>query len=282
MGMYYHTNSGEGKSVPEAARDYIGRGWNPVTVEDRGKKPSGGKDWQDIRITLLLARAGLTAEEVHGLVAAVTNFQNPDRADDLPRTAADAVTGHKKGEKTYGLPQFAKVFGEPVAKQVAEWLEYSHSGSTSSAPRDFADWPEPTQLPSGLLKVPALNPLMLPDKLAPWLEDIGDRMQVPLDFLGMPAMAVYGSAIGCKVCLRPKRQDDWGEVANIWVMLVARPGALKSPAVGETLKPVHFMMHAAAVEYSAQLKEYELDVEVYKRKRKKAIGGGGRPTDPEP
>ena len=100
-----------------------------------------------------------------------------------------------------------------------------HVGGTSEK-RAFEDWPEPTPLPSGLLRFPSLDPLMLPNKLAPWLQDIGDRMQIPLDFLGVPAMAVYGSAIGCKVCIRPKRQDDWGEVANLWVIIIARPGAL--------------------------------------------------------
>ena len=45
----------------------------------------------------LLARAGLDADEIRQLVAGVTNFQNPSRAGDLPRTAADAATGYSEG-----------------------------------------------------------------------------------------------------------------------------------------------------------------------------------------
>jgi hypothetical protein len=49
----YHTNSHEGKSVPsvlDAAREYISRGWNPVPIKYRDKKPSAGQGWQNIKI----------------------------------------------------------------------------------------------------------------------------------------------------------------------------------------------------------------------------------------
>src|SRR5215831_15307844 len=46
----YHTNSSERKPVPEAAREYVDRSWNPIPVDFRSKKPSNGKEWHLIRI----------------------------------------------------------------------------------------------------------------------------------------------------------------------------------------------------------------------------------------
>src|SRR5262249_38441959 len=132
-----------------------------------------------------LARAGLSPEEVRFLVSLITNRRFSSRADDLPRTASDAAAGYLKGDRAFGFPQFAKIFGNNVAKQVADWLGYRHKGSVSglSAPPPPAleDWPDPIDLPSGLEKVPPLDPEILPENVAPWLEDIADRMQVPLD-----------------------------------------------------------------------------------------------------
>ena len=227
-----------------------------------------------------LARAGLTADAVRDTVEAIAQFSNPERAEELSRTAGDAADAHNDGERAYGLPELAKTFGDDVAKEVAEWLDYSTT--KASADRSTEDWPEPTPPPSGLSPVPALDPEMLPDKLRPWLEDIADRMQVPLDFVSVPAMAVFGSVIGCKVGIHPKRQDDWTEVANLWAMIIARPGFMKSPAVSEILRPMQRSAESAAATYSGLVKEYEMDADIHKHKRGVAVKKGERFTDPEP
>ena len=134
-----------------------------------------------------------------------------------------------------------------------------------------ADWPEPTPLPSGLLPVPKIDPLMLPEKLAPWLEDTSDRMQVPLDFAAVSAMVVYGSVIGCKVGVRPKQQDDWTEVCNLWGLIIARPGFMKSPTVSEILRAAYHAAEIAAETHAALKKEYEYEREVHKKKRADAV-----------
>jgi putative DNA primase/helicase len=123
---------------------------------------------------------------------------------------------------------------------------------------------------------------MLPEKLVPWLEDIADRMQVPLDFVGVPAMAVFGSVIGCKVGIRPKQEDDWTEVANVWAIIIARPGFMKSPAVTEILRPMYRSAEDAAETYSDLQKEYEFEAEIYKAKRSASVKKGQRLADPEP
>src|SRR5262249_29237529 len=98
----------------------------PVTDAVFGRKSAPAAHWLYITAALavggFLARAGFSPEEVRALVGAITDYKNPDRANDLPRTAEDAATQHHEGKQAYGLPKLIGVFGEAVAKRVAEWL----------------------------------------------------------------------------------------------------------------------------------------------------------------
>jgi hypothetical protein len=163
-----------------------------------------------------------------------------------PRTAEDAATQHHEGKQAYGLPKLIEVFGEAVAKRVAEWLAYTRS--TSSDPQD---WAEPTPLLSGLSPVPAFDPPMLPERLRPWLEDAAERMQCPIDFPAIAAMVVFGSVIGCRVGLRAKVYDDWTETANIWGLAIGRPGVKKSPGLGVALQLVYGADEASVAQHNA-------------------------------
>jgi hypothetical protein len=66
-------------------------------------------------------------------------------------------------------------------------------------------WPQPKPLPSGLLLVAAFEPEFLPDSIAPWTVDIAERMQVPLDFVGIPALVALGSTLGRKIGICPQQ-----------------------------------------------------------------------------
>jgi hypothetical protein len=177
-----------------------------------------------------------------------------------------------------------------IASTAAEWLGYrepvsafaSPSANTTTSSFSPDKWPEPTPLPNGLSPVPAMDPLMLPDALVPWLNDIADRMQVPLDFVGVPAMTAIGSIVGCKIGIRPKQFDDWTEVPNFWSAIIARPGMMKSPSVAAIMAPIHHLQGIATAAHEGLAKEHELDAEIYKKKRSVAAGKGQRIDDPEP
>ena len=131
-------------------------------------------------------------------------------------------------------------------------------------------WPNPKPLPDGLLPVAAFNPAFLPETIAPWVMDISDRMQCPPDFVGIPALVALGSVIGRKVAVRPQRKTDWYEVANLWGCIVGRPGAMKSPAMDEALKPLHRLEASARKENERAAKEYELQADFNKLRREDA------------
>jgi hypothetical protein len=143
-------------------------------------------------------------------------------------------------------------------------------------------WPVPKPLPTGLLPVEPFDFALLPTSIAPWLADISERMQCPPDFVGVPAMVALGSVIGRRVGVRPQRRTDWLEVPNLWGCIVGRPGAMKSPAMAETLKPLHrFEAEArksndeARKDHAAACEAYKLKVEAARTAAKKALGQGG-------
>lgn len=107
-------------------------------------------------------------------------------------------------------------------------------------PRTDSDgeWSEPRDLPSKTPTAPELPSEILPDSLRPWILDIADRAQVPPEFVAVPAMVALSSLIGRSAGIYPKAKDDWLVVPNLWGMVIARPGFLKSPAAAEALKPL--------------------------------------------
>lgn len=99
-------------------------------------------------------------------------------------------------------------------------------------------WPDPFPLPTELPKVNPFPPEILPDSLRPWLDDIAERLQCPPEFPAIGAMVSLAALVGRKVGIRPKRQDDWLVVPNLWGVIVGRPGVLKTPALQETKRPL--------------------------------------------
>jgi hypothetical protein len=86
--------------------------------------------------------------------------------------------------------------------------------------------------------VPPLPAAILPPPFRPWLADIASRIGCPLDFVAVAAIIVVATVVGRKVAIRPKRHDDWTVVANLWGGVVGRPGALKTPALEEVMRPL--------------------------------------------
>ena len=110
--------------------------------------------------------------------------------------------------------------------------------SIPATPEPVASWKDLKPLPPALPTVPAMPESLIPPVLAPWLCDICERTQIPLDFVAAPAIVALSSVIGRTVGIYPKRQDDWLCIPNLWGVVIGRPGVLKSPALAEALKPL--------------------------------------------
>ena len=82
------------------------------------------------------------------------------------------------------------------------------------------EWPAPKPLPSGLAPVEPFSFDFLPDALAPWIEDIANRLQCPPDYVAVAALTSLGSLIGRRIGIKPQLKTDWVEIANLWGCIV--------------------------------------------------------------
>jgi uncharacterized protein DUF3987 len=116
-----------------------------------------------------------------------------------------------------------------------------------------------------LAPVESFSADFLPDALAPWVEDIAERLQCPCDYVAVTALTSLGAVIGRRLGIKPQSKTDWIEIPNLWGCFIGRPGMLKSPAMMEALKPLHHLeaeaakAHAEAlVDHHAALAEFKL------------------------
>jgi hypothetical protein len=113
------------------------------------------------------------------------------------------------------------------------------------------DWPLSHPLPGGLPAVPVFAAELMPDALRPWIADIVDRMQCPMDFPAVATIVTLSSLVGRQCAIRPKRHDDWTVVPNLWGAVVGRPGVLKTPAIQEPIRILSRLESAARQEFEA-------------------------------
>jgi hypothetical protein len=131
-------------------------------------------------------------------------------------------------------------------------------------------WSEPVQLPTSLKPVAAFDFEFLPAAISPWVGDISERMQCPPDFVAVSAMVALGSAVGRKIGIRPQRHTDWLEVPNLWACIVGRPGAMKSPAMAEALKPLQRLEADARKANGLAIRDFAADQEAHELRKRQA------------
>ena len=154
------------------------------------------------------------------------------------------------------------------------------------------DWLTPKPIPSDMARVDAFALDLLPDQLAPWIDDIATRLQCPPDYPAITAMTALGAILGRKIAIKPQMKTDWIEIPNVWGAFIGPPGMLKSPAMNEALRPIH-RLEAEAVRnneiaqqaYAAGLDAFRLRKQVAtalaKEELKKTLKGDDhtRPID---
>jgi putative DNA primase/helicase len=140
------------------------------------------------------------------------------------------------------------------------------SVSTGFAKNDI-NWQPPRPLPSGLSVVMVFESNLLPEALRPWIEDIAERLQCPVDFPAVAAMVGLAGVVGRKVGIRPKCHDDWLVVPNLWGAVIGRPGVMKTPAIQEPFRPIRYL-EKNAQQHSLDLKDMEVD-EIIRRSASK-------------
>lgn len=252
--------------------------------------PGGARHRAALVLGGILARIGWDAPSIKLFVEATARAAGDPEVADRKKAAEDAAANGQNGGTACGFPALKEVFGDGVATAVCGWLGYDLGGTSNSgtfgerpnADPGPQDWPDPQALPSGLLPVAAFDVEMVPASIGPWVMDIAERMQCPPDFVAASAVVALAAVLGRKVAVRPQAQTDWTEVPNLWGCIVGRPGAMKSPAMSEAMKPLNRLeadareRNAAAVEkYEREKEAFDLRKEAAKKLVRSGKGDGG-------
>jgi hypothetical protein len=166
-----------------------------------------------------------------------------------------------------------------AAKQLKS-LRYGEQGShkqstASTSPHEDAPefiWGELKPIEQTLLPVPDMPAKMLPSSLERYIDDVSYRMQAPREFAAIGSLVMLASVIGTGCTIRPKQKDDWEVVPNMFGAVVARPGAMKTPALQEAMKPLKRLEALADEANQQKRKEYEADHAIYKGQQENLRG----------
>lgn len=132
----------------------------------------------------------------------------------------------------------------------------------------ITDWPEVRPLPGGMAPVEPFDPSMLPDAFRPWLADVSERMQTPLDFAAVGAVIALAGVVGRKICIRPKEKDNWQVTPNLWGAIIGRPGLLKSPVLQEVTRPLRRLEAEARQRHAEELAQFEAEHAAWKERHR--------------
>jgi putative DNA primase/helicase len=239
------------------------------------------RHWQEgkrhdsaLALSGILLRAGWTIEKTEHFIITAATVAQDDEIEDRRQAVKYTAEQLKTGRPTTGIPRLIELLSRDVAERIIKWLgiqngAFSVESETATRPEDFTDWIDPEPLPTGLLPVPAFCCDLLPEPFAPWIMDIAERMQCPLDYPAVGAIVALASLVGNQISIRPKRHDDWIVVPNLFGAIVGRPGVLKSPALDEVMKPLNRLMVEARKAYEQDLREWEIDRITAEAKRDK-------------
>ncbi|SEN91490.1 putative DNA primase/helicase [Nitrosospira multiformis] len=155
--------------------------------------------------------------------------------------------------------------GQSFLDKVAGVIRNRNTEGTASVNSQNDDWPEPGDIKGKLHPVPSFEAeTLLPPVLREWVMDEADRMPCPPDFVAAAAVVALGSIIGARCAIKPKAQDDWLVVPNVWGGVVGLPSAKKSPAISAALKPLERLIEQAIEAHRAELDACDASRTVFK------------------
>lgn len=120
-----------------------------------------------------------------------------------------------------------------------------------------AEVPAPQALPLELLPVESFPMAALPDAFAGWVADVSERMNCPPDFVAVPLLVGAASLVARRVGIRPEQRTDWLERANLWALIIGKPGMMKSPAMSQALAPLERLEAQAAADFNAHIATHQ-------------------------
>ncbi|HEX8198566.1 MAG TPA: DUF3987 domain-containing protein [Pyrinomonadaceae bacterium] len=223
-------------------------------------------------------------EEFNCFIAGANAVLLIDHDESGIRQSTDAATKIYKASKSVRLVDLFK--DEPLpqkhGKDVSNWL---YAGNTrdnlikiiqntplwkptgenlslngKNAQITPENWSDPIPLPDQLLPVPEFDTCLLPESLRPFVTDVSDRMQSPIEFVAASVIIGAASIIGNRIQIQPKREDTgWVVTPNLWGVCIGPPGVLKTPALKAGIEPLQKREKLALEQHIEEQLNYEFD-----------------------
>jgi hypothetical protein len=194
-----------------------------------------------------------------------------------------------------GLPACPDLATYAAEFDLAEEIEWKRPWAWLDDPRPLAakeeeagdgapiEWGEPASLATPLAAVPELDPELIPAPFRAWLADIAERGCFPPEFGTAAAIVMLAAVAGRKVGIRPKREDDWLVIPNLWGAIVGHSGLQKSPPAREAMYPVKRIAAEMRARHRRRLEEWKaakmvaaVEQQIAKAKIRKAAEKGFR------
>lgn len=165
-----------------------------------------------------------------------------------PVTNADLFVQLDDSFKKFTKADIKKLFLEKVNQLKQSIAPESFEQHSIEQPHAH-EWGEPEPIKAELLPVQQLTRDMLPTDLSEYVFDNAERADhMPNDFVAVSLLTCLGGLIGARVSIKPKQQDDWEIVPNLWGGIIGNPSMKKSPAFNAGAKPLNNLVMKAKAE----------------------------------
>lgn len=151
--------------------------------------------------------------------------------------------------------------------------------SAANGKSEELNWLAPAPLNDVLLPVQELSIELLPLSFRPVVLDVSERMQTPMDYAAATAIVALAGCVNRRAMIQPKAEDDsWSVVLNLWGVVIAPPGFMKSPVQHAITLPLSRIeetwrsAHAQALnEFSVAKEVKEIELQAWRERSKTAI-----------
>ena len=186
--------------------------------------------WPDCLLEFIRSTNGQVKEDVQPIEGEIPEGQRNDTLTSFAGTMRRRGMG--KTAIVQALLEENKARCEPILPEAevraiaASVGRYPPEPPTDDCEQEAVriQWVDPQPLPAILPSVEPFNPAFLPEAFRPWVEDVAERMQCPIDFPAVAGMVALAAVVGRQVGIRPRQQDDWIVVPNLWGVVIGRPG----------------------------------------------------------
>ena len=133
----------------------------------------------------------------------------------------------------------------------------------NTKPANDVIWPAPEKIECEMSPVTPLPLSIIPGPYRAWIADVSHRMQAPPDMAAAGAIVMTGAVIGAGCGIRPKSNDDWLVIPNLFGGAVGRPSIfMKSPTQAEIMKPLARLEAEAKEQFETEERHHDGEVEM--------------------